>query len=75
MKKGAHIRACYLHACLKYVKRDHMTNASLRERFGIETHNSAIASRIIRETMEAGFVRAYETPMSKKYAKYVPFWS
>ena len=36
---------------------------------------SAIASRIIRETMEAGLVKPYETPMSKKYAKYVPFWS
>jgi hypothetical protein len=65
MKKGAHIRACDLHACLKYVNRDHMTNASLRERFGIEPCNSTIALRIIRETMEAGFVRAYETPMSK----------
>lgn len=75
MEKDDRIRACYLHACLKYVNRDHMTNASLRERFGIEAHNSAIASRIIRETMEAGWVKPYETPMSKKYAKYVPFWS
>jgi ATP-dependent DNA helicase RecG len=74
MKKGAHIRACDLHACLKYVNRDHMTNASLRERFGIEPCNSTIALRIIQETMETGFARVDETPMSKKYAKYVPFW-
>ena len=73
MEKGACIH--YLHACLKYVNRDYMTNATLRERFGIEVHNSAIASRIIRETIEAGLVRPYETQMSKKYAKYVPFWS
>jgi hypothetical protein len=52
-----------------------MTNTTLRERFGIEARNAAIASRIIRETIEAGLVRPYETQMSKKYAKYVPFWS
>jgi len=75
MEKNDRIRACYLHSCLKYVNRDNMTNTTLRERFGIEARNSAIASRIIRETIETGFIRPYETQMSKKYAKYVPFWS
>jgi ATP-dependent DNA helicase RecG len=75
MEKSDRIRACYLHACLKYVNRDYMTNTTLRERFGIEPKNSAIASRIIRETMDAGFVRPYETQMSKKYSKYLPFWA
>jgi predicted HTH transcriptional regulator len=75
MDKNDRIRACYLHACLKYVNRDFMTNSSLRQRFGIEAHNSAIASRIIRVTIEAGFVRLYDPNMSRKYTKYVPFWS
>ena len=35
MEKGDRIRACYLHACLRYVSRDYMTNTSLRDRFGI----------------------------------------
>ena len=30
-----------------------MTNATLRERFGIDEKNSAIASRLIKETLEA----------------------
>jgi ATP-dependent DNA helicase RecG len=75
MEKNDRIRACYLHSCLKYVNRDFMTNTTLRERFGIEARNAAIASRIMRETIEAGLIRPYETQMSKKYAKYVPFWS
>ena len=29
------VRACYLHACLKYITRDFLTNASLRVRFGV----------------------------------------
>ena len=69
------VRACYLHACLRYVERNPMTNSSLRERFGIEEKNSAIASRIIRDTMENGFIRPYDPDQGKKYARYVPFWA
>lgn len=75
MDKKDKIRACYLHACLKYVSGVHMTNQSLRERFGIEERNYSIASRIISETIQAGFIKDYdEESKSKKYAKYVPFW-
>lgn len=75
MDKREKIRACYLHACLKYVSGEYMTNQSLRERFGIEEQNYSVASRIIAETMQAGFIKDYDTESrSKKYAKYVPFW-
>lgn len=75
MDKYDRIRACYLHACLKYVNREEMTNASLRERFAIEPKNSATASRIIRDTVADGKIRLYDPEMSRKYAKYVPSWS
>ena len=39
MDKAERGRACYLHACLKYVTRDFLTNASLRKRFGIKENN------------------------------------
>lgn len=75
MDKGDKIRACYLHACLKYVSGEYMTNQSLRERFGIEERNYAMASRIIAETIKTGLIRDYDSESkSKKYAKYVPFW-
>lgn len=47
LDKKEKIRACYLHACLKYVSNEKMTNQNLRERFKIEDQNAAIASRII----------------------------
>ena len=52
-----------------------MTNSSLRERFGIEERNAAIASRIIRETMDDDLIRPYDPNQGKKYARYVPFWA
>lgn len=75
MDRADRVRACYLHACLRYVERNPMTNSSLRERFGIEEKNSAIASRIIRDAIEDGRVKPYDPEQGKKYAKYLPFWA
>lgn len=75
MGRDDKVRACYLHACLKYVNRDFMTNTSLRDRFGIEQKNSAMASRIIRDTVDSGLIRLYDPQTSRKYSKYIPFWA
>lgn len=40
---------CYQHCVLKHVNRKPMTNATLRERFGIEAKNSSQISRIIKD--------------------------
>lgn len=68
-------RACYLHACLKYITGDFLTNASLRERFGIEAKNKASVSRYIREAMEAGVIKPHDESTSRRWMKYVPFWA
>jgi predicted HTH transcriptional regulator len=75
MDRDDRIRACYLHACLRYVERDPMTNSTLRERFGIEAHNSAIASRIIREALEARAIKPYDPEQAKKNSRYLPWWA
>jgi len=75
MDKDDRTRACYLHACLRYVSRDYMTNATLRKRFGIETKNSATASRIIKEALTAGAIKHYDENAAPKFRKYIPFWA
>jgi len=75
MTKEEKIRACYLHACLKYVTRDFLTNASLRERFGIKDKNSAIASRIIKDSTDRGVIKLKNLDTAPRYYKYLPFWS
>jgi ATP-dependent DNA helicase RecG len=69
------IRACYQHCCLKYVNREPMNNTSLRERLNIEENNSAIASRVIKQTVEAGLIRLYDPNANRKVYRYVPFWA
>ena len=75
MDKEDRIRACYLHACLKYVQRDFMTNTTLRERFGIEDKNSATASRIIKDASVAGLICCYDDSVGSKAKKYQPWWT
>jgi len=75
MDKADRARACYLHACLKWVMRDYLTNASLRERFGIEERNKATVSRYIREAVEDGKIKPFDEEAPKKLMKYVPFWA
>lgn len=69
------IRACCLHARLKYVQRSFMTNTTLRKRFGIEDKNSATASRIIKDTTLAGFIRCHDDSVGSKAKKYLPWWA
>lgn len=76
MGKNDKTRACYQHCCLKYTTSTPMTNQTMRERFGIEDKNSAIASRIIKETTEMGLIKEQNPDSnSRKYASYVPFWA
>ena len=76
MDKTGRIRACYRHACLKVRGyQDRLANTSLRERFGIEKKNSATASRIINDAVEAGVIVPYDLETSKRYMKYVPWWA
>jgi ATP-dependent DNA helicase RecG len=75
MDREDRVRTCYLHACLKYVDHDFLTNTSIRKRFGIETHNSAVASRLIKEALEAGLIEPADADAPKKLMKYVPFWA
>ncbi len=75
MNEAERLRACYLHACLKYVMRDFLTNASLRKRFGIRQNNKAVASRRIREAVDAGMIKPFDENAGRKFMKYVPFWA
>jgi predicted HTH transcriptional regulator len=75
MGKEDRVWACYLHACLKYVQRDYLTNTSLRERLGIEEHNRAVASRVIRDAVAAGLIAPHDPGAGPKYMKYVPAWA
>ncbi|WP_200833960.1 ATP-binding protein [Tabrizicola flagellatus] len=75
MDRADRVHACYLHACLKYVMREEMTNTSLRERFGFDEKNSSMASRIIRDALDEGVIKPYDPEQGKRNARYIPAWA
>jgi len=75
MSKGERVDACYLHACLRYITHEYMTNESLRQRFGLPDGQIARASRIISSTKSVELIVPAESGESKKYAKYIPYWA
>ena len=75
MSKEDRQRACYLHACLKRVNREAMTNASLRERFNIAESNKSMVSRLLSDTCKAGWIKISEESTSDKNRKYLPYWA
>ncbi len=75
MDREDRLRACYLHACLKYVNNDYLTNTSLRERFGISQKNNAMISRIIKNGIQENLIKPYGESTAPRYMKYVPYWA
>jgi predicted HTH transcriptional regulator len=76
MSKEEKMWACYLHCCLKYVSGEKMSNTTLRERFQITEKNYPIASGIIADTVEKGWIKSFDpSSKSRRYALYIPFWA
>ncbi len=75
MDKADRVRACYLHACLRYVMRQPVTNTSIRERFGIEEKNSALASRLLNEAVDDGMIVVRDPTVGTKIRSYLPYWT
>ena len=69
------LRACYWHACVLYESNEYVTNASLRERFGLESTRSAQVSRLIRDAMEGHLIKPVDPAASPRYMQYQPAWA
>lgn len=75
MDKEERARACYWHACLKYVQRETVTNTTIRERFGITAANSATASRLLKEAVQSGLIVPYDADAARSQMRYLPWWA
>ena len=67
--------ACYLHACIKQVQGEQLTNKSLRERFGVGESSSASISRLIKDAVDKKVIKPLDPDTAPRYMKYIPFWA
>ena len=76
MSKQEKVLACYQHAYLLFEDNLSINNQSVRERFQLDKNKSAVAPRIIADTLEAGYIKIANNDItSKKYATYVPYYA
>lgn len=67
--------ACYLHACIKQVQGEQLTNSSLRDRFGLKESSSGSISRLIKDAVEAKLIKPLDPTTAPRYMKYIPIWA
>jgi len=69
------IEACYQHCVICYYNSGGMTNASLRERFGMSKRQISQISLVIKEALRLGKIKVKNPEnTSNKYVKYIPSW-
>jgi hypothetical protein len=64
----------FAHKPLSAMRRQAMTNASLRQRLGIDDKNIASASRILGEAVDAGLIVIADPAAGTRIRSYLPFW-
>lgn len=67
--------ACYLHACIKYVQGEQLTNSSFRERFGLKESSAGSVSRLIKEAVDKQIIKPIDPDTAPRYMKYIPIWA
>ena len=67
--------ATYMHACVKYVEGDALTNGSLRKRFRLKDTSAGSVSRLIKEATENKWIKPLDPTTARRYMKYIPFWA
>jgi hypothetical protein len=75
MDSSERTRACYQHCVLRWVVNSLMTNTTLRLRLAISDENYSMASRVIRDTINAGLIKPHDFTTGPRYMKYVPYWA
>lgn len=67
--------ACYVHAVIKQIQGEQLTNKSLRDRFGVKESSSASISRLIKEAVEKKFIKPLDAKTAPKHMRYIPYWA
>ena len=73
--KEDRIRTCYMQACLAYVNFSAISNADIREIFGLSDKDKVKISRVIKDTIEKGLIKPLDPNTAPRYMKYIPYWA
>ena len=69
------VRACYWHACLRYVTNQLTNNRSVRERFDIAENRTPRASKLLKEAIDARLIVVRDPEAGTRNRSYIPWWA
>lgn len=69
------LRATYLHAVVRYIEGDSLTNTSLRERFALDATSASRISRLIGDAVAKNLIKLVDPTTAKRHMRYVPYWA
>jgi ATP-dependent DNA helicase RecG len=72
--KADRIWCCFCHCVVRWMRRDNMSNTSLRERFKLQDDDYQVISTVIADARKAGRIIPADPTQGKKNARYVPYW-
>jgi predicted HTH transcriptional regulator len=76
MSNDERIEACYQHSIIEYYGNGGFNNSSLRKRFGMHDKQAAQISKLIKDAIDLGKIKAKDPESeSKKFSLYVPYWA
>ena len=75
MNDKERINAIFYHASIMYVENDYMTNKTVRDRFGLTSKQSPLATKIISAAVKSGKVKPYDENAGNKFMQYIPYYA
>ena len=75
LSRGEKVWSCYCHSVVRWLKRDYMSNASLRARFSLTDEDYQTASGVIAAARRDGRIREAEANQGRRNARYIPYWA
>lgn len=74
MNNREKVNAIYYHSAILYIEDSYMTNRTVRERFGLTTKQSSVASKLIALALSNNKIKAYDENAGNKNMQYIPYW-
>ncbi len=75
LTKAQKLWSCYSHSTKMLLEGKSATNASFRERFGLDKKSASTVSRLFAEAVKAELIKPKEEAVGSRAKSYVPFWA
>ncbi len=75
LSRADKIWSCFCHCVVRWLRHDHMSNTTLRERFSLPPDEYQAVSTVISDARKDGKIRLADETQTTRYARYVPYWA